>query len=230
MTFSREGLEPPMRSYASYAESISRTFGHSSGWAIVCPEAGSTLRLAASLNDAGFEAWTPVEMIVGRARKGAKPEPQPEPLMAGFVFVRGDRLHEIIALSHAPSLIYRVWDSELRRMVVRGHPYFRMFRPNGEIRLIPDRQLGPLRETDWTSRAKASARALEPGQRVRLLGGGFDGLRGAVRSSGRSRTKVLIDDWREVDVPTWSLELDEDGGSVVSAEGEKRASRYRNAA
>lgn len=45
------------------------------GWCILTTTPGQTLNLAASLNDAGFSVWTPVEVRerrVGRERKVAQ--------------------------------------------------------------------------------------------------------------------------------------------------------------
>src|SRR5688500_10204211 len=95
-------------------------------WVILRCSGGSTLKLANSLTEAGYESWSPVETVNRRSREGSKPEPVRLPLMPSYVFAAADRQQELIELSRSPSLNYRIWDSELKRMVTKGHPYFRL--------------------------------------------------------------------------------------------------------
>jgi hypothetical protein len=181
----------------------------STTWAILRTAPSQTLRLAASLTDAGFEAWSPVETIQRRAREGAKPEDVTVPLTPSFVFVRADRLMDLIELSHSPSLNYRVWGPEQRRMVTRGHPCFRLFRHLGEFALVRDSQLNPLRNIERKRKPKPVASEVPIGARVRLIDAGFEGLWGTVHRSGKSYTRVLIDGWLvPVDFPTWTLQAE----------------------
>lgn len=185
-------------------------------WVAVETASASTLRLAASLAEAGYEAFAPVEVIKRRSRSGAKPETVTLPVIPRYVFVRAIHLADMIELSHSPSLLFQVWDAELRRMVTKGHPHFRLFKPMGEIRYIPDHQLDHLRFIDRKAKPLPT---LNPGDPVRLEGAGFDGLRGEVVSSRKKRVRVKVIGWgSEIDLPAWSvhLDLDETADSGVS--------------
>jgi transcription antitermination factor NusG len=164
-------------------------------WCIVRCTSVKTLELAKSLGDAGFEAWAPIESVILRARRGHARQEIVVPMMPGFVFVETSRLVDLIALSRSPSLIYRVWDAELRRTVTRGHPYFRMFRPFSDHDTIPDAQLAHLRKLDGLRRPKGPLRTWSEGDRVRLTDGAYSGLRGTVRKYSGEQTTVELDGW-----------------------------------
>jgi transcription antitermination factor NusG len=171
-------------------------------WAILRCSNCKTLELAASLVDAGFDAWSPAETISRRARSGTKREEVRRPLIASFVFARADRLDELLALSHSPTLNYRIWDSELRRMVTRGHPYFRV----SHLRHVPDEQLASLREIEHKRRPKGKAKAFNVGDEVRITEGGFEGLKGVVEECRGDYATVTIDDWGiSPKIATWLL-------------------------
>lgn len=158
----------------------------SSDWAILRCKGSSTLRLARSLADAGFGTWAPVELrshLVGRQRKRVESE---FPILPEYVFAPAHHLTDLLALSHSPSLNYRVWDSEQRRMVERGHPVFSLFRLNGQFRPIADRALNSLRELEASldlvaqrrreqERQKGPIPRFTKGDEVRV-DGGFEGL------------------------------------------------------
>ena len=164
-------------------------------WCVVRCSSAKTLELAKTLNDAGFNAWAPIETVRLRARRGHKREEIIAPMMPGFVFVDTARMLELIALARSPSQIYRVWDAEQRRMVAHGHPYFSLFRPFGGHDTIPDYQLAHLRKLDGLRRPKGPLRTWTPGDRVRLTDGAYAGLRGTVRKFSGERTTVELDGW-----------------------------------
>ena len=176
-------------------------------WLILRCSNCKTLDLAASLTDAGFEAWSPVETVQRRARKGNKPEAVRLALTPSYVFAQAHHLYALLELSRSPALNYRVWDSEKRKMVTRGHPYFRLFRHLGEIATIPATHLTALRNLERKRAPKPVAKAMKVGARVRLSESGFEGLWATVQSSRKNYTRVLIDDWIvPVDFPTWTLQ------------------------
>jgi transcription antitermination factor NusG len=175
-------------------------------WLILRCANCKTLELAASLCNAGFEAWAPAETIVLKPRRGNKRVEVRQPLMASFVFARADRLTDLLNLSHSPTLNYRIWDSGQRRMVTRGHPYFRVFRLFGEFRFVPDAHLAGLRKLDLQRRPKGKARPFAPGSQVRITEGGFEGLVGVVEECRGDYATVTIDDWGiSPKVATWLL-------------------------
>lgn len=151
-------------------------------WCILRTAPGQTLRLARSLNDAEFEAWTPAETIERKVRGSSKREAVVVPMLPSFVFVRADRLVELIDLARSPALIFRVWDREQRRMVAKGHPAFRIFRHGDDYPLVPDAQLAPLHAIEQRRRRKPRGKVhtFKPGAQVKLTEGGFAGLTGVV--------------------------------------------------
>lgn len=175
-------------------------------WNILRCAPGSTRRLAESLCEASFEAWTPVETVLRRSRAGVKPEPIRVPITPSYVFAKAEHLLELLALSRSPSLNYQIWDREKHKMVTKGHPHFRLFRHMGEIAAFPDRQLNALRNLERKRTPKPETKALAAGERVRLLEAGFEGLWATVESSKKTYTRVQIDNWMvPVDLPTWTL-------------------------
>lgn len=130
-------------------------------WCILRCSNCKTLDLAASLNEAGFEAWSPVETL----HRGEKREVVRIPLTPSFVFAHADRLLDLLALSHS---------------LVRALPPFRLFRNFGEIAVIPAEQLEPLRMIERRRKPRGTIRPIEPGTIVRLSEGGFSGMTGTV--------------------------------------------------
>lgn len=176
-------------------------------WIILRTSAGQTLNLATSLTEAGYDVWTPTETVQKlRARRGNKREDVPSPLMPSFVFADADQLHRLATLARSPSLIYRVWDSELRRMVAKGHPQFSVFRSNGKHSILPDRALSPLRLAERRQKPKEEVKRYSVGEEVRLTEGGFEGLTGIVESVKGPNTFVRFPGahWA-VQIPTWVL-------------------------
>lgn len=178
-------------------------------WCILRTNGGLTLQLARSLGEAGYEAWTPVEVQRRRARKTLKIEPVELALIPTFVFARAEHLVALIALARSPSLNYRVWDSEKRRMVTKGHPHFSVFRFAGEYQLVPDRALAALRLAERRTAPKTTSQPFRPGDRVKLTEGGFAGLSGVVESIDRTFAMVVFPGFNiAVKIGAWMLLAD----------------------
>lgn len=192
-------------------------------WCILTCSNCKTLDLVASLIDAGFDAWSPVETVSIRARKGQKREEVRRPLIASFVFAKADRLLDLLELSHSPSLNYRIWDADLRRMVTRGHPYFRVFPRSGDPKFVPDAQLDHLRKLEQRRRPKGKPRAFDKGAAVRITEGGFAGLNGVIEECRGDYATVTISDWAiPVHIATWLLHPALDDTRDVHVSGELR--------
>ncbi len=139
-------------------------------WCILRVAPASTLRLASSLAEAGFEVWTPVETVQVMPKQiepWEKPRPNrkgPETvtraMLSTFVFARADRLTDLIELSRSPVLSHQVWESSLRRMVVKGHPFFTLFRSGDDFGRVPDKALVEIRRI--ASKRKPRGRSGEP--------------------------------------------------------------------
>lgn len=152
-----------------------------SDWIILRMAASSTLNVAKSLADAGYEVWTPIEVEKRRAARSRKRIEREVPLMPTFVFARCDRLGDLVALSKSPALTYQAWDKELQRIVTRGCPYFRVFRYLDGYPRIADRHLDPLRQAEQRRKTKGKSNNLMAGAAVRYPAAGFEGLTGTVQ-------------------------------------------------
>jgi transcription antitermination factor NusG len=188
-------------------------------WVVLRCAGAATLRLASSLAQAGFEVWTPSEVreqLAGRKRELVEVE---APILPDYVFAKFDHLAELLRLSHSPSLNYQVWDSSEQRMVTKGHPYFTLFRDNGEIRPVRDKNLQPLRAIeealrDDTERRREAAKRKGPapqftaGDVVRVEGSGFEGLDLTVAETNEGKTvKLHHPDWMwTVEISAWKLQ------------------------
>lgn len=186
-----------------------------SEWLVLTCASTATLRLAESLRDDGFEAWTPITRDVKRRGDQRTREEFAVPLMPSFVFAKAKHLHRLLALMHSPAMIYRVWDAEKRKMVAKGHPHFRM--PYG-ARLIPDRQIEPLRRMERLPRPKRVERTFEVGQEVRTDDAGFAGLTGTVTGIRGKMVRVTFGGWFEPEIHSWALRpLDETSAVNVNS-------------
>lgn len=157
-------------------------------WCILLPTpASATLRLFDSLTEAGFDVWTPIE----HKRLQGKQETERSALLSGFLFGRVDRLIDLHDLLRAPVQIYRVWDSEKRRMVVKGHPRFRMLRNEDGYSLVRERDLAHLRKAEQRRKPRGEVKQRQIGDRVKLIEGACAGLRGTVVGV-RSKKEVIV--------------------------------------
>lgn len=166
----------------------------SDDWCVLQTQARTTMRLATSLVEAGFVAWTPTESIIRKARRSHPREERTEALMPRYVFARADRQADLIALTR--SLQYRVWDRERRRMVVRGHPHFRLMPGlDTPYARVSEAQLGPLRCIAGRRRPKQGAIEFNNGDRIRMTEGCYAGLCGTVIDASGSYPEVHLDGW-----------------------------------
>lgn len=158
-------------------------------WIILRCANASTLRLAASLNAAGIEAWAPAE---------AQPQGKAStPLMPSFVFASAARIGELFALSNS-------FDCP--------HPGFWIFRPFGSVALIAEGELAPLRNLERKRKPRGEVRRMAVGTLVRLTEGGFEGLSGTIeRTDGKFALVAFARFPVPVKIGMWLLreELDE---------------------
>jgi len=199
-------------------------------WCILRTGGGSTLQLAKSLAEAGYEAWTPVESALKKPklvefdpwpRKLPPPKQVTQPMIPTFVFARGEHVIDLLKLSRSPALNYRVWDAEQRKMVVRGHPGFSVFCSfDGTPQLIRDRDLDALRLSERRRKPRGKVRPVSIGDRVRLTGGSFEGLRGVVEAVRGKFAEVAFPGFRmPATIGCWLLTLDIDAAATVHVKG-----------
>lgn len=160
-------------------------------WCILRMASASTLRVAQSLTDAGFEAWTPTEEIRKVVR--GKAEWIKIPMLPTFVFADASRLVELTALARCP-MSYQVWDTDRQRMVTKGTPFFRLFQVDGDIETVPERDLEPLRRIEGRRKRKprGAPRKWQVGDKVRLTSGASEGLRGFVVAVQRDKVTISV--------------------------------------
>jgi transcription antitermination factor NusG len=191
-------------------------------WYIMQVVPSRTIQLATALPDAGVEAWTPVETVRGeppKLKEFEKPRPRrkvPEfitrPLLPSIVFARAEHLAQLIEMARAPVQTYQVWDPALRRLVLKGYPFFRIFRP--DARPIEDRELAHLRKLEGRRKPRGSVKVWKPGDRVRMTEGAYGGLRGVVVAVKKKSeiTVRIAGSIYEFDVQAWILIPDEIAG------------------
>lgn len=185
-------------------------------WCILRCSGGSTLGLAKSLSDAGFEVWSPIEIHERRSPKTRKREEVISALMPSFVFARAQHIADLIDLSRSPTLNYQVWNKEQRRMVTKGHPVFRLFRSDGGYPTVSDRELQPLRLAEKRTAPKPVGKVFNSGDRIKLTEGGFAGLSGIVERTKGAFASVMFPGFNiPVKIATWMLIADIDPHATI---------------
>lgn len=108
----------------------------SARWCILRTGPARTLRLAASLQEAGYEAWAPVERSQRRFPRGSASRTIHAALTPTYVFVRERHLDAM---------------RRIERMEVSSHPSFSIFRYFGATVFVPHHGLHALREMEQDS-------------------------------------------------------------------------------
>lgn len=135
-----------------------------------------------------------------------------------FVFARADRLAELLTLSRSPSLSFQVYDPDLRRMVMKGHPYFTVFHFQGRCPTVSDASIAPLREIEGRlaivadRRREVAKRKGEPprfhaGDIVRVNSAAFGGLDlEVVAANAGKMVLVTYPGWLQpIEISAWTL-------------------------
>ncbi|UIJ43712.1 hypothetical protein LZK98_11485 [Sphingomonas cannabina] len=178
-------------------------------WCVLRMAGPRTLSVASSLERAGLEVWTPIEIRRTKRQRGNEFVERPAPILPTFVFARARHLPAIISAMSDPT---------------RDHPPFSVFRYNGRAPLLADTEIERLREVERRLAPKPKARhrsaaPLEEGQRLRMMEGGFAGISGVVRKSDGRYTLVGFGGWMEIQIDTFVLREDMANGVVQVALG-----------
>lgn len=148
-------------------------------WCILRTSAARTLPLAASLGDAGFAVWSPVEHRKVRASRGRKAVVQRScPITPTFVFARAESLPDLYAVLAMP---------------LSPHPSFSIFHYAGRVPLIADREIANLRQIEARAqlgKLKEQRYVYPKGAVVDVKHGAFTGLTGVVEG-GDGKTAVV---------------------------------------
>jgi hypothetical protein len=176
-------------------------------WIILRCAGRSTLPLAESLAEDGFEVWTPVETIkVNVPRMTVKREAR-RPIMPSYAFAGVAHLVDLLQLAAMPVKPRRGAGFRLA-----AHPDFSVLHAFGRIPMVADRHLDELRklEARRTPR-KIAAYAYPKNQQVRVKpeGGSTQGKVGIVIRSTPAKTQIICTgDRYPIEIPTSFLEPD----------------------
>lgn len=158
-----------------------------SNWCILRTSGRGTLRLTASLNREGIEAWTPSVMI---ERPGGREKPTA--IMPTFVFAKAVAIPRLALLEERP----------------RSHEPFSFFRHFGALPVVADCELEPLRSAENRAAPKRRQRSYRPGQIVRVPEGSFSGMTGRVEETEGKFTLVCFGGSIRVRIATFLLRDD----------------------
>lgn len=168
-------------------------------WCILRTARSTTVELADALTKAGYEAWTPVEVITRRATRSRQRIDSMSAIMPTFVFADSANALELIGIaSHFANDL----------------PDFSVFRGLDRAGTITDIVLNRLRqfEEDVAERRarqlpRRRAMPFTSGEEIRLNGGAFGGLVGVIDQSTDRTTYVLFGNLR-VKIDTSQLRED----------------------
>jgi transcription antitermination factor NusG len=177
-------------------------------WCILRANGPATLRLAASLQAAGINAWTPTEHIRRRVPRGKTMERRIVAVTPTYVFVQA---------KHLPDLL------QIERADISPHPRFSVFRYYGDTVFVRHAALHPLRLIQQESYrtglpasgrfpGKARGSHYEVGDLLKLRSGAFAGFEAFVETSDGLTTTLQVGIFgRQVPLKVSTLQLREEG-------------------
>lgn len=181
-------------------------------WFVLRTSGRSTVQLAKTLADDGFDVWTPIRTHRVFVKKTKQTKDVKVPMLASFIFAKAVHLHDLLALSKL--------ELKPRRNVrpvkrdepnePRYHRDFTVYRAFGQIPFVTDASLKPMRAKELAQVPKSDAPQFSKGARVRAHGSAFEGLKGKVERCRDGYALVIFDDWRRpVNIPTFLLSENE---------------------
>lgn len=174
-------------------------------WCILRMSGPRTLPVARSLAAAGIEVWAPSGKDVRRVGPARKRVERDVPLMPTFAFARARHLPELARALALP---------------INPHPAFSIFRWNGRIPLLSDRDMRHLRTLEEREllKAKRQERHVLPiGSKVKVQEGAFTGMSGIVEESDGKHALVAFGGSFRVRVASWLLHADQVENTQVAA-------------
>ena len=181
------------------------------GWCILRTGGQRTVALARSLSEAGFEAWTPIQIRFREKTRRKPAEERAMPILPTFVFARARHLVDL---------------NRLTRADIHPHPQFSIFRYQGVPPIISDQRISGLREAEAAAIKVADARrrsdagkalkdakdqlrrALPKGKSIDMPTGPFAGFTGVVESSTRKEAWVILPGGFRLKIDTWLVAQD----------------------
>lgn len=185
-------------------------------WFILRTAGRSTLVLARTLAEDGFDVWTPSRTHRIRIPRANVKRDVKLPLLPSFIFVRSRHLEELLHLASLTDKPRR--DPNGGRNSRSAHRDFTVFHYLDRIPMIADRSLEPLRQKERELIPRKEAPQFKQGAKVRVGSGAFEGLKGRVERCKSGYALVIFDDWRHPSkIPTWLLSEDEALSCVPAA-------------
>ncbi len=149
-------------------------------WVILRMAGPRTLTVVRSLEQAGFEVWTPVQTTRMRVPRSKRMVEKQTAILPTFAFARANRVRDLLAILALP---------------VNPHPRFSVLRHDGRVPMVNERQMQTLRAAEASAKRallKKTRRVIEPGTAVHMEEGSYAGLRGVVeRGDGKFATVRL---------------------------------------
>ncbi len=165
-------------------------------WCILRTSGPRTLAVARSLCAAGFDAWTPTQVV--SRRKGRKRErvETDAPIIPTFVFARVAALPDLLRITTAP---------------VSEYPPFSIFRYRDTFPAIADASLSALRDEEARlhhQRRKQERHVIPIGSNITMREGPFTGLTGIVEAGSGKEATVNFGSGFVVTIATYLLQLE----------------------
>jgi hypothetical protein len=178
-------------------------------WCVLRTAGRLTLRLADSLEDDGFDVWTPVEKRTMRIPRANIRRPVRLPIMPSYVFADARHLLDLLELANMP-----VKPRRGSGITKPAHPDFSVMTHNARIPMIEERQLVGLRSIEIRRNVdKRLPKGMDV--KVKTEGGSFAGMHGRVEASEQDHTLVCFDGRMTVRVPTWLLAPSDIGCATI---------------
>lgn len=171
--------------------------GRARDWCILRTAGPRTLPLAASLAAAALDVWTPRQVITRRRGRLREKVEIDTPMMPTFVFARARHLSSLATIIGMP---------------ISPHPPFSLFRFDGRIPLVADRDIAHVREVEeraaWVA-AKKQPAPFTAGQDVRVAEGAASGLSGIVETCDGQFALIAFGGNFRMKIATFLLRTDE---------------------
>jgi transcription antitermination factor NusG len=170
-------------------------------WFILRTAGRSTLPLAKTLAEDGFEVWTPVRTQTIRVPRMNVRREVKLPLLPSFVFVRAPHLCELLELANMAE--------KPRRGTGWGRPAhrdFSVFHYLDRIPILPDIHLEPLRYAERKAIPRKDAPRFDRGAKVRANAGVFEGMHGKVERCRSGKAIIVFEGGsKRWEIPTFLL-------------------------
>jgi hypothetical protein len=173
-------------------------------WCILRTSGRHTMSLAQSLEEDGYDVWTPIETKTVRVPRANAKRKVRLPIMPSYVFAKVVHLVDLLQLAAMP-----VKPRRGARCMDPAHPSFTVLHAFGGIPTIKDAHLDELRKLEAKrTPIKRAAYSFPADASARVKGGVFGGMVGVVVRSSPTETILRFDRGFPVGIPTSILELD----------------------